>query len=280
MKKILKLLIGLIITVTFVACDNNDGPFEIKRENGHKVIYSNGKLAKGMIESTWYDFNSGETVVTSTYYVEKGIPAGDFTLYDRNGNTVATFKGKVKNELFVGKMTGEISDDKSSGEYNLNPDWLISYDGEPYEIETAKNMFSRLLYTGEVDATRNKLKKKNGKIYGTAKVYDKETGKLTMVGEWKDGKEILLKKYWKNGNIKGIYDRTKDENGDYTWLDFFEDGEIYSIRLLKDPNVAHCSNMWYNNIRRNGTSNIKHGDIFAKMSEEEIIKKYSKKYNF
>ena len=128
MKKLLGILFLTITTVFFTACDNNEGPFETRRENGHKVLYSNEKLAKGMIQNTWYNYNSGDTVVTAIYYVDKGIPAGDFSLYDRNGKLVINAEGKWKNNLFNGKIE-EKDGTVAEGEFNINKDFIVSYEG-------------------------------------------------------------------------------------------------------------------------------------------------------
>lgn len=271
MKKLLLVVLALV-TFIFTGCDNNEGPFEVRRENGHKVLYSNGKLAKGMISSTWYDYNSGESVVTSTYYVEKGIPAGDFILYDRKGNLLVKFEGKTKDGLFVGKMTGEKY--KSKGEYNLNPDWLLTYDGNAFY--QAVNLYKDVLYTGKIDSETEKYEKLNGKRNGRVEIYDSRTGVKTEE-IWKDGEEKISKRYYNDGKLMSIDDYVKDETGNYTSIFFTKDGKLHSISLY--PNLrapSHYSNL----LLFSGSHANMLGNYFKTMTEEEVLAKYSKKYNF
>lgn len=275
----MKKLLGVLLVLTaliFTGCDNNKGPFEIKRENGHKVLYSNGKLAKGMIQSTWYDYNSGESVVTSTYYVEKGIPAGDFTLYDRTGNMIVKFEGKTKDGLFVGKMTGETY--KSKGDYNLNPDWLLTYDGN--DIYQASRLYKDVLYTGKINSEAEKYSKLNGNPDGKVEIYNTVTGKLKEEELWKNGEVQKSKIYWDDGPLRMIFDYIKDENNRDTTVEFDRDGKVTNITLYTDlKNSRSSSYTDHFTINYNG-SIFKAGNIFNKMTAEEILAKYSKKYNF
>ena len=282
MKKLFGILL-VLITLIFTGCDNNKGPFEIKRENGNKVLYSNGKLAKGMIKNTWHDYNSNETVTVSEYYVNEGVPAGNFNLYDREGNKLVSFEGEVKNGLFIGKMTGvnntyvnstNTYKTNSEGEYNLNPDWLLTYDGT--EEITAKILYYKVLENGKVYSEREKYNMVNGRPDGRVEEYFEDTGNISKVVIWKNGEETLSTSYGKDGNVEIIDDYVKDENGDYTTIEFYYDGKI-SISLYRDlAYPAHTNNL----LIFNAGEYRKFGYIFDKMTVKEIFDKYSKKYNF
>lgn len=286
----MKKLLGVLLVLTaliFTGCDNNEGPFEIRREDGHKVLYSNGKLAKGMIKTTWYDYNSGETVVVSEYYVDKGVPAGNFILYDRKGEKLISFEGEVKNGLFIGKMTRDTENysvntgeyipykKRSKGEYTLNPDWLLTYDGEQHY--TAVGLYSSVLKNGKVDSDDEKYNVVNGNPDGKVETYFVETGKISGISIWENGDEKFSISYYENDKIEFISDYVKDENGDYTAIHFKENGQIDSIRLYPDLEYpSHESNLF----SLGYAGYLKFGPVFDKMTVEEILDKYSKKYNF
>lgn len=139
MKKLTKLFMGLIIAVMFVACDNNDGPFEMMQENGHQVLYSDGKPAKGVVSNFNYT-NTGAKVEVARIYMKDGIPAGDFTLFGIDGSQILEFKGKMVDDrgLFKGKlsakfpptifMTNEINV-SAEGEFVFDGDYIMNFDG-------------------------------------------------------------------------------------------------------------------------------------------------------
>jgi antitoxin component YwqK of YwqJK toxin-antitoxin module len=257
MKKLLKFLFLIITTIFFIACDNNDGPFETRRENGHKVLYSGGKLAKGMIQSTWYDFKSGETVVTATYYVDKGIPAGNFTLYDQRGNLILSFEGKVEDNLFKGEMT--LTDlGKANGQFNINPDWILEYDGSYSYIREAKTLPTAVLFNGVAETNLEEVTMKNGKRDGLNTLYSAE-GNVNMekfydnghlkrqIKYFSDG--IRTTEYYKNGITKSnesklytgviihysYYDEAGKQQGET--IDRNDDGTLRLVRYFKDDSI-------------------------------------------
>ena len=87
-----KLMFIFTLLLFLMGCDNNEGPFTSRMENGKKVLYSGDKLAKGWIEKTINDYNTGNNVKISEIYFDKGIPAGDFKLYSINGDLLSMEK--------------------------------------------------------------------------------------------------------------------------------------------------------------------------------------------
>ena len=289
MKKLLGILFLTITTVFFTACDNNEGPFETRRENGHKVLYSNGKLAKGMIQNTWKDFTSGETVVVSEYYVEKGIPMGNFNLYDQSGNLVLTFKGDVKNELFIGEMLSADSG-IATGEFNLNPDWILGYDGSYEYVQSAQNIPTTVLFNGNAETNSEKVTMKNGKKDGLNIEYSKngkindekfyDNGHLIKeIGYYLDG--TITKEYHENGNLKskeaklftGIVTEYFyfDENGKRQGelIERNEDGTLHQLIYYKDDLII--GDVFIDSTKN---SYVKHG-IYEKKSFDELYKEYN-----
>ena len=53
MKRILRFILFLLLVIVFVSCDNNKGPFEIRREGGKLILYSDNKLAKGWVDTKY-----------------------------------------------------------------------------------------------------------------------------------------------------------------------------------------------------------------------------------
>lgn len=123
-----KLVLGFILMLSLLitGCDNNEGPYETKKENGKLFVYSDGKPAKGIIASTMRD-RSGNSVVVSEIYYDKGLPAGDFKLRNLNGYIIAEAKGKwIEPGYFEGTINSH--DSKSKGIYSINTDYLINFD--------------------------------------------------------------------------------------------------------------------------------------------------------
>lgn len=289
MKKLLGILLLVMTTLFFTACDNNEGPFEIKRENGHKVLYSNGKLAKGMIQNTWKDFTSGETVIVSEYYVEKGIPMGNFNLYDQSGNLVLTFKGNVKNELFIGEMLLADSG-KATGEFNLNPDWILGYDGSYEYVKNAQSLPIAVLFNGNAEANFEKVTMNNGRRDGVNTIYSKKgdiskekfynNGYLMKeINYYSDG--IATTEYHENGRLKSqevklftgvimkyfYFDENGKRQGEL--IERNEDGTLHQLIYYEDGKII--GDVFIDSTKN---SYIKHG-IYEKKSFDELYKEYN-----
>lgn len=277
MKKLLGVLL-VLMSLIFTGCDNNEGPFEIKRENGHKVLYSNGKLAKGMIQSTWYDYNSGESVVTSTYYVEKGIPAGDFTLYDRRGNMLLKAEGKWKDGLFNGKIE-ERNGTKAVGDFNISKDLIISYDGlgtsdfsyktlvngtlknEYYNFSKKNNKYDKeyIEYYGNGNSNIKLKIQYNEGVYNGKYIEYYENGNKFKEIPYKDNKENgVVKQYYENGKIR---EELTAVNGIPNGLNriYYENGKVKAECNFKDGKADGLFKSYYNNGNLKDECNFKDG---------------------
>lgn len=160
MKKLLGILFLFITTVIFIGCDNNKGPFQVKNENGEKILYSGKKPAKGWVENTIYDYYGESTKVYEIYF-DDGLPAGDFRLYDLKGNLVVDAKGKWKNGLFEGKIEEPKENVIAKGKFAINLAYLINFNGKNYY-----NFSYDTLIDGNFESNYYKYSKKNGLFEG------------------------------------------------------------------------------------------------------------------
>lgn len=248
MKKIiLSLFTALLLFIT--GCDNNEGPFEIRVEQGKKVLYSGKKPAKGWIQNSIYNKWKDANVVVYEIYFNKGVPAGDFKLYNYNGELVVDGKGKWSKNGFEGTIEEPLSYGKGKGIYNIDPDFLISFNGENYsefsyktlidgnysgsdsQFRVVNNKFEDSLYKFTSDGSMLLLKAdfKNGKRHGEYLEYDACTGNLVYEIDYIEGKcdgkykfydfrdgKLIEDIEYKNGKrhgkyLKYIYDSLSEE---------------------------------------------------------------------
>lgn len=168
MKKLLSIIIlGILFILT--GCDNNDGPFQIKNENGRKILYSGKKPAKGWVEYTVYNRDNTTTTIYEIDFKD-GKPSGDFTLYSLNGKKIFEGKGKWKDEMFVGEILltytggeklygeGKFTFDRTS---LLNyPDYVSKGINYSYVIKG----IAQSLYDGEINDDGSITIMKDGKL--------------------------------------------------------------------------------------------------------------------
>lgn len=225
MKKVI-LIIILGLTVLLTGCDNNEGPYETRKENGKLSLYSDGKLAKGWITNTVQD-RSGNSIVISEIYYDKGLPAGDFILCNLNGYTVAEAKGKWTGPgSFKGTMNSHNS--KSKGIYSINSNYLIDF--EKYLEFPIKECLMDGEYSGHIfiygrNVKSENIVKKNDRI--TQHIYfyqNKQIAQKIIYNE--NGQEIESLRYYENGQISQHIQNTSISEIRKSWT---EEGEIDSI---------------------------------------------------
>jgi MORN variant repeat protein len=206
MKKILKLLGIFVLLVFFVSCgENNEGPFETRKENGKLVLYSDNKLAKGWVEQTYTDFNSGITYKMSEIEYDKGLPTGKFKYYNGNGNLVFDADLKKKGDIYKGTVKiGVEQDNILKGEFNLNSDWIVTdKDTRIFSTSDIVLDFSKeALYNGSVDGPLLKLNKINGTVDGVFEKYY-NNGQLEYKGTFKSGQlDGVFERYFSDGKLE------------------------------------------------------------------------------
>lgn len=208
----------VLITLIFTGCDNNKGPFEIKRENGKKILYSGEKPAKGWVKNEVYNSSNESTKVYEIYF-EKGLPAGDFKLYDLKGNLVVDAKGKWQNGLFEGKIEESEINGIIIGKFAINSDYLINFDGTGY-----KRFSVETLIDGEYKSDYQRYCKKNNKFDGEYILYY-TNGQLAEKCFFKDGKIVGdYISYYSNGTLEKKFtykDGKLDGEYEYITTDFY-----------------------------------------------------------
>lgn len=269
MKKLIFILTLLVVVLT--GCDNNKGPFETRKENGYRVLYSNGKLAKGEISNSIY-LNDGTRVVVSEAYYEKGIPSGDFKLYDRDGDLIMDAKGKWKDEKFIGEIKYNGKRGFAKGKFSIHPNFVAAFDGQIRNLNFIYkwNLFIlEKMIEGKGENSVFEFEKENGELTGTYKEYSPYSGKLleerkyekpgvlksediyTPEGKllkklkYKNGKQILLEWYHENGNKSLIFQN--DESGKQIYeVSYYENGNKKTEKKY-DKEGREIYTEWYEN---------------------------------
>ena len=280
MKKILNLLVIVIFSFLMISCgDNNEGPFETRKENGNLVLYSDNKPAKGQVEWTYTDFNSDITYKISEIEYNKGLPTGKFKYYNRNGELIFDADLARKDKLFKGTIKyGTEQDTILKGEFNINSDWIVTRESNIESLNIG-NFAKDTLYDGNINGPNYKFSYKNGKEDGIYQIYSNEGQLLyqcNYIDGIKDGREELydgqgnLKrlKTYKNGELNGeaIEDWQNDIAGTdivSTYFNVMVDvvGRTYIINYIKGS---------YKNGKRDGIWEIYEGDfIVAKISHKD-----------
>lgn len=208
-KKLLKILM-LLIMILLTGCDNNGGPFTTRQENGKMLLYSNNKPAKGGITNT-VENRTGNLVVVSEIYYDKGIPNGNFILRNLAGYTVVEAKGTWEEEdVFNGEIktfgqtiedsfNGGIKDlnESATGKFYINRNYLIEYNGTQIDGFILKFPLEKVLYNGSLSTSEGKLKKENGQII---EAIFTENEILYYVYQ-KDKKKIIIRINKKNDKV-------------------------------------------------------------------------------
>lgn len=307
MKKMPKIISAIVLSVfMFTACDNNKGPYIKKMENGHQVIYSGEKPAKGMISHSINNSNNTWTRVLELY-VNKGIPAGDFKLYDIYGHLLIDAKGKWKKGMFDGEIFfHDIEDDvfteccgvvkkeiNMKGTFKISPDKILDYEGNYDDAREIVESF----YNGTAKSDFLKITMKDGLPDGDYEYYKEYTdeGKIKFFliskGKYKageyDGKcvsymgpgKLHFEKEYKNGLLDGDvryynYDgkivseyEYKDDNLDGTSKDYYENGQLNTSCTYKNDELDGLYEKYYENGQLNISCTYKNDELDGSYKE-------------
>ena len=284
MKEKLKLLGVFILLLFFVSCgENNEGPFEVRKENGKLVLYSDNKLAKGWVERTYTDFNSEITYKMSEIEYDKGLPTGKFKYYNTNGNLIFDADLKKKGDIYKGTVKiGVEQDNILKGEFKLNSDWIVTdKDTRISTSDTVLNFSKEALYNGSVDGPLLKLNKINGQLDGAFEKYY-SNGQLESKKFFKNGElDGVVEKYYSNGQLetKGIF-----KNGELDGVveKYYRNGQLESKGIFKNGKYDGIYESYNNNEklieRIEYSDGIKNG-VYERYNEsgDKIIQKGSYK---
>ena len=274
MKEKLKLLGVFILLLFFVSCgENNEGPFEVRKENGKLVLYSDNKLAKGWVERTYTDFNSEITYKMSEIEYDKGLPTGKFKYYNANGNLIFDADLKKKGDIYKGTVKiGVEQDNILKGEFKLNSDWIVT--DKDTRISTSDfvlNFSKEALYNGSVNGPLLKLNKINGTLDGAFEKYY-SNGQLESKRFFKNGElDGVVEKYYSNGQLesKGIF-----KNGELDGVveKYFSDGRLETRAEYKEGilNGIYEGRQGYDNIKAK-YKNGKYDGIYESYNDNEKL---------
>jgi MORN variant repeat protein len=276
MRKILNLLLIAVSSFLIISCgDNNEGPFETRKEDGNLVLYSNNKLAKGWVEVTYTDFNSNITYKFSEIEYDKGVPTGKFKYYNKNGELFFDANLTRKGELFKGTITYGVGHDTIlKGEFNINPNWIVSKENNVEKLNIGE-FAKATLYNGNIDGPLYKFGYKNGKLDNECKTYYKNGQVLYQCyyidGE-KDGREewydeqgnLEFLATYKNGILDGeAIEKAKDLGPTYRDIMRTIVDRVYRIDYMKGE---------YKSGKRIGVWEIYEGDLMvAKISHKDGV---------
>lgn len=212
MKKILSFIFSCLLLVLMTACDNNEGPFDLRKENGVLVLYSNNKPAKGWVEETQTNFDTMVTTKLSEIEYNKGLPTGKFKYYDNNGVMIWDANLKEKGGLFEGTINFSVTlnnlfrgkesvNGEMKGTFAINPNWIV---GEHGSLDP-RSFFEKTA----VDATYN-----TKDIKGSYKNRNKEG---EWIFEYSDAIEkVNYIKGEKNGKYEALYQNGTHIEGNYS----------------------------------------------------------------
>lgn len=255
MKKILTFILSCLLLLTIAACDNNEGPFDLRKENGKLILYSNDKPAKGWVEDNLIDFNTGISSKTSEIEYSKGLPTGKFKFYNTDGILFWDADLKKDEELYKGviKFYSHKGDSlgKMEGIFSINSDWIINGNRNfdylsvfhdiaidaIYDSKTVKGSYKNGSADGEwIDFVEGKISEKTtvkkGKKDGLYERFS-PSGEVLETGNYIDDKKEGVwskKEYNKNNEVIRWSKKSYKDNkldGEYENFEINLDRKIY-----------------------------------------------------
>lgn len=274
MKKLIFLLLSILLLV-LTGCDNNEGPFEIRRENGMSILYSNGKYASGPVATTVRSYG-GAVVTVSNINYKDGLPDGNFTLYNLDGIPVVEAKGKMSSDgRFQGKITFA-NNVSAEGEAIIDIYNLLNFEGGNSEY-----LFKYFNATVTLGSERKIRIYENGSVSKEYTYYDNKMSKLETKAEYLQGYDDIVEyaeDYYENGNLFRKYTLNSYDgyNGRryFTMLvqEFYEDGTRLSEGLFNHRifRLLHSANMKNLNMNEIPTK-----ELFGTQAKDQRSSKYS-----
>lgn len=176
MKKILIVAL-MLVSMLFVGCDNNKGPFTREYINGESVLMSDGKPAKGIVGEDMYTDTAQVTIFQAEY--DDGFINGDIVVF--NNKNKEMFKGTCKkidsNTYDIdwtlndgGTIKGTIATTSEELENLFREPGVNGYqDGV-----NLNNWFAKVALDATINANNYKATKKNGNFDGKVLVNNSE----------------------------------------------------------------------------------------------------------
>ena len=176
MKKILIVTL-MLVSMLFVGCDNNKGPFTREYINGESVLMSDGKPAKGIVGEDVYADTAQVTIFQAEY--DDGFINGDIVVF--NNKNKEMFKGICKK---IDSSTYDIdwtlnNGGTIKGTIAITSEELENLFREPgangyQDGVNLNNWFDKVAIDATINSNNYKATKKNGKFDGTVLVNNSE----------------------------------------------------------------------------------------------------------
>ena len=234
MKKILIVAL-MLVSMLFVGCDNNKGPFDYTYRNGSEILLSDGKPAKGDVSMELFG------TIIWTIHFDDGLVDGDVISY--NDRNVEMFSGNFK-RLDDNRYDVDIKFPDGGiikGTVNTTSEEIIEISSEAstngWDNMFLDDWFKNKSIDATIDNPRLKATKKNGVIVeqeytlfnlihheyfdengkkdGTWTVENKDH-EVTSESRYKHGETVGLQKYFRSDLGLWIY-TVYDENGNMLW---------------------------------------------------------------
>lgn len=236
-----------LLSFLLLACNNNEGPFEVVKEKGIETLYSNNALAKGWVNMYGEDL-SGTKVAVSNIEFNNGLPTGNFKIYNLQGNLIYEAMGQMTNKIFKGKIVYS-NGDIIEGEIAINIRALLSYQGG---VEIVNILDNYLNVT--VKSKKNIKKYENGNIIEEKIYADKELKKLkthiTYLGDY-DGTVKYAKDYYDTRKTFRTFVLNEDKS--MIVEEFYKDGTLsaeglFNRHIFKHLHEPKLINLTFNQI--------------------------------
>lgn len=168
MKKILIVAL-MLVSMLFVGCDNNKGPFTREYINGESVLMSDGKPAKGIVGEDIYTDTAQVTIFQAEY--DDGFINGDIIVF--NNKNKEMFKGTCKKiDSSTYDIDWTLNDGGTiKGTIAITSEELENIFREPgvngYQDGVNLNSwFAKVAIDATINSNNYKATKKNGKFDG------------------------------------------------------------------------------------------------------------------
>lgn len=176
MKKILIVAL-MLVSMLFVGCDNNKGPFTREYINGESVLMSDGKPAKGIVGEDMYTDTAQVTIFQAEY--DDGFINGDIIVF--NNKNKEMFKGickKIDSSAYDidwtlndgGTIKGTIAVTSEELEDLFREPGVNGYK----EGINLNNWFDKVGIDATINSSNYKATKKNGNLDGKVLINNSE----------------------------------------------------------------------------------------------------------
>mgnify|MGYP000910116915 CR=1 FL=1 len=250
MKKILIVAL-MLISMLFVGCDNNKGPFTREYINGESVLMSDGKPAKGIVGEDMYTDTAQVTIFRAEY--DDGFINGDIVVF--NNKNKEMFKGTCKKiDSNTYDIDWTLNDGATiKGTVAITSEELENLFREPgvngyQDGVNLNNWFDKVAIDATINSNNYKATKKNGKFDGKVLINNSEITyengvKKDYTIRDKEGNLVSAKKTtgdtvetWEYSNLydQNTLEEYKEYQGDEEICKYTGSSSFYRIITPKD----------------------------------------------